>query len=504
MNENFEPLDERLKSADPAKRFDSMPDSSLVEKATREPNKPSWRWQFQSRLQRLATVGVAAAAATAFVIPSVLGGSGTAPLIQLSAAGGQASQGAAAGAESLSRGQSAGINADQAKIALYPWVQYEYQYTDAGLSAQSGSGHIYQLVPKLPISQIADALRDQLGAKGSLQRGGTPDWPYYFIGSSDPYAPMDEAENAAVWSKPVVTINPAEGSNSIPYFSYNDNSAQPTWNCRGGTGEAGTAGGESGSVVEPKPSDTSVIDPGIVEPCEPVIPADAVPLNQSAAKAKAIALFEALGYQVGTSVKKTDSDYLWLQVQQDEWNLTITGYLVVAGSVVNQSISLQWSVATGKLAWVSGMVAKAKDMGTFDLQSPKQAMARLSDYRWSGDFWADWNSFQWSTATQGGVMLTDDMVRDNSVVATEPAAVPAPDDLSSPMPEPTPTVKVVNIAVSRATPTLLGVWDADQRIWLVPGYLFYDSTGYVGNAFAVADGVLKLPDYSQMPQPMTK
>lgn len=500
MNENFNSLDERLKAADPAASHTELPGEDLLYRAAERAEegkksgrrKPRLTWQFQTQLQRVAVAGVAAVAVTAFALPSIVGGSNPRPLITV---GGSAPQGSGVGAEAgasqIGGAQTANLKISDAKMSvMMPWVQYEYHYTDAGLSTATGRDNIYQLVPKLGVSDIADALRTALGVKGKLQLGGTDEWPYYFIGALDPYNTKTEAENLEVWKHPVVTINPVGGSNTIPYFSYSDSSAQPGYDCPTVDGALYVQGDSTGSDMAPVPT-----EPGTTDPCKLILPSDAAPVDKSAAKASSITLFKALGYSVGNGVKNTAEDYLWLQTTEDDWNYNVTGWLVVDGKVVTQSISASWSVHTGKLSSVSGMVGKAKNMGAYDLLSPQQAMNRLDQNRWGGDFWADWNNFKWSDElNQGFVAIDDSMARD--AIGTESSS-------SDPAPEPTPSIKVVSLKLTRSTQTLMGVWDADQRLWLVPGYLYFDATGYVGNAFAVQDGVLQLPDYSQI-QPMTK
>jgi hypothetical protein len=60
----------------------------------------------------------------------------------------------------------------------------------------------------------------------------------------------------------------------------------------------------------------------------------------------------------------------------------------------------------------------------------------------------------------------------------------------------------LNATVTRAESTSLMIWDSSNGRWLVPGYNFYDETGYLGSAFSVVDGVIKIEAPSN--QPMTK
>jgi hypothetical protein len=70
----------------------------------------------------------------------------------------------------------------------------------------------------------------------------------------------------------------------------------------------------------------------------------------------------------------------------------------------------------------------------------------------------------------------------------------APTDGPVATPEPMPSPKIVNISIERAKSALMVVYAADGSIWFVPGFVFYDATGYVGNVLSVVEGVIKLPE----------
>ena len=482
-----DPIDAKLKKADPAKRYNGKlgPDflDGVVEGAkARKSGEPQFQIRFQNSMQRGLAIGAAAVLALAIVVPTVLHIGGDKALIQVAISGNRGGM----AAKSLVAGKVAvGNLADDVQARCFDcFGTAQYEYADAGLSDTAGSAHVYQMVPKGSPQDLGSVLGAAFDQVGSVHRSSAQGQEAYYFGDLDPFAVhKGDTSTDEYWMKPQVVIY---WGASNPSWSYSDPTANVQWACEDST--VGTGGSDSGAAA---PDDS-----GTSEPCKPVIPADAKPISVKDAKAQAIELFKKLGYEVGTVAKHTSSDYLMVKVNADDWNLTVTGFLVVEGQVTNQQIGFYWDAKTGKLAGASGMYSSAKDMGLFPLSSPAAALSRLKNFAWSGDFWADWENFKWSANLNGGMIVTDDMVPVDQPVPVESGAT------GEPMPVPTP--KTVTLSISRSEQTLMGLWDTNQISWLVPGYLYFDDSGYVGNAFAVADGVISVPDYADGVMPMTR
>lgn len=487
-SESQNPIDARLKQADPAKRYRGKPGAaflaSAIESAKDEARKPArTRFSFQNSLQRGLAIGAAAVLALAIVVPSALNFGKNPALINVSI--------------SAERGGSAAMASDAAGKKLPGYASMEcfgcgftsYSYQDGGLSKEAGSAHIYQMVPMGDPATLGKVLAATFGQKGELKLSKAPDQETYYFGDIDPLA-VTKADNRTdeFWSSAQTLIY---WSKSNPSWNFNDPSAMVQYSCGeadkatdGGasSGASGADGSPSANPGEPTP------DP---EPCKPIIPADAKPISSSDAKQAGMALFRGLGYEVGTTAKHTANPYLMVQVHQDEWNMTVTGFLVVEGHVTNQQIGINWDSKTGKLASAWGMYSKVKDVGAYSLVSPAAALPRLTNFAYSGDFWADWDNFKWSTNMNGMVSMEGDVGVMPGEAPSEPEVV-------------TQTPTITQITVTRSEFTLMGLWATDGVSWLVPGYLYFDDTGYVGNTLAVEEGVVSVPDYGSGVVPMTK
>lgn len=212
--------------------------------------------------------------------------------------------------------------------------------------------------------------------------------------------------------------------------------------------------GESGATDESSTGGEAVEPLPICE--QPVATPELIP-SESELKNEAFALFSSTGYN-GT---KAD-----VRVQRDEWG----AYAYAAYEVAGQKVGIEWSAgwgSDGELSWASGhSVEVTKVDGDFGTISASAAVDRLN----AGGWW-------------GG--LPSEFYQAN--MATDAIAYPTGKE-----------GEVVDVEVTAATPALLTVYDATGNVWLVPGYAMTHSLGWVEAVISVEDGVIALPDYSDV------
>jgi hypothetical protein len=193
-----------------------------------------------------------------------------------------------------------------------------------------------------------------------------------------------------------------------------------------------------------------------------------------------------------------------------------------------------------------------------------------NSYRYSGTSGLNWNDIKWSDYTYGGFRNLDSKLQDkiwacatfpdnwtpnasgdgsgsgstdgssggSTTPVEPPVATDAPTDAptavatAEPSAEPTatteptdsPTVEprpgcdlptdpktgiaLLKSTITRADSALVLIYGNDDNQWLVPGFDFYDETGYVSSVFSVVDGVIDISEPTVMPMddgaPMTK
>lgn len=186
--------------------------------------------------------------------------------------------------------------------------------------------------------------------------------------------------------------------------------------------------------------------------------------TKAEATAEAVKIFKSIGFNV---------DPADVRVQSDVWGAWASAALQLNGEDTPIEYSVSWS-SIGKLASVSGHSAKFVDKGEFKTISPKQAVERLSDWRFSGSISSSAYDKYFSQTSQ--VM---------------PLGSPEPGTKDLPVAEPTPTTVVVEL--NKAVKTHVMIWDASGETWLVPGYIFIGDGSYISPVFSLEDGVVALP-----------
>lgn len=426
-------IDKRLKAADPAKPV-SLSDSLLTKAAE---GKSASRLKMPNL--RLS-IGVLAGATAIFIAVPLLNFSGSSSgLIQL---GGNAQQGATG-----SRSAAGMLSTAQDEIGGKMMMPnpFSYQYlAGADLSSEASRGSVYQLVLSGSAESVLTQAAKSLGVSGSAFQPeySTPEYPTYLIGSRD-----GTAESVAVtWT----------GTGN---WWYNNPAAYPAPDC------AEFAKADDGSeycnrYVEQKP--TPELQP-----------------TKAEMTSQAMKIFSATGLKV------TAGD---ISTTTNEWGSSAFASLQIDGQDSPIEWSLFWS-ANGTLSSASGHSVTLVDKGDFDTVSARDAVSRMSDWRYSGSIAQSlWAKYQ-SNVQSPAIAYDSPVARDGEPAVLEPSV------------EPTPTV--VTVTVNKSVKTPMMIWDSSGGAWIVPGYLLIGDQGWLTPVFSLEEGVVTLPAPAEI-TPMVK
>ncbi|MFM7030143.1 MAG: hypothetical protein ACKOWK_03655 [Micrococcales bacterium] len=420
-----------------------------------------------------------------------------------------------------------------------------------GLSDQTGSGHIYQLVALASNKVLAQRLADFVGIDSLALSSDANGYEYYGSqaaadGTPRPDGYSDPNVGKGIQDQPLSTDKYASVSGQVGQasgFNFNDNAAYGWGFCHQG--------------MTPVPNYCADLK-------KQPLP------SLSAATDYAASAIEALGMQTGTSLANTpNGGYLLTAMPNtpssggniayasadgststgsgsssgssaEQTGVTVTGNLVVDGQITGTTSYFYWYEGVSRVASFGGTLAKVVDRGSFDTISAKATLERLNQNYYQGSVylspdtkWRD-NSYGggvaspltkeiWACITTGpktpvqpdtqSVPPVDASSAPGGPVATsEPA--PAPSDSASASDAPAPSespscnlqmngeIPQADITVTRAEDALVQLWDSNGGTWLVPGFNFYDETGYLASAYSVVDGVIDTTPPTSAP--MTK
>lgn len=443
MNEKSlnESIDARLKNADPVAVV-TLDDQLVSEATTSKPGK--YRNPLANRFfagfsparNRFAFVGVAAVAVTLIAAPLVgLGSNNTGALITLAEAGTTK-----ASETSMAVGGPAstdGVGGTNDKMMIFNPFTYEFS-AGASLSTATGKGHVYQAqlvsTPEAVLAKIAKAL----GVQGSVSEAeySSSEYPMFTVGRQD-------------GTSKSVTI----AWNGTGNWWFNNPLAYTQPDClKFAKAEDGTEFCES--FVEQKPTP------------------ELLPSN-SEALAQALRIFESTGF-------KTSAENV--SITANEWGVYASSSMQVDG----QDTSIEWNVswsAAGEIASVTGHSVRFIDRGEFTTISQKDAVSRVSDWRYSGaiasSLWA-----KYSPAIDSGAIAYDEQPALGQD-AIDPGFIGTPETSAPP--------KVVQIEIIQAVKAMMAISDSSGGIWIVPGFIMIGDQNWLTPVFSLQEGVVQLP-----------
>lgn len=330
---------------------------------------------------------------------------------------------------------------------------YNYLASDS-LSIESGTGKVYELQlsgePKIILQRVADAL----DVEGSISEPeySTSQYPVFIIGSKDGTG----ASATINWS----------GTGS---WWFNDPQAYPMPDCKNWN----SADDGSKYCVE---YEEQIPTPNLLPTKEQMI-------------VQAAKIFATTGHRV---------DSTEIQTSSSDWGASAYASLQIGG----QDSPIEWTVSwgpTGKIGSVSGHSVKAIDRGDFKTISDKAAVARISDWRYSGQLaQSSWTKYQ---SNPGGEAIAFDGIAKSlpSQKNTDAESTTEPAPEQSPEPSPTP----ITVTIDKAIKAQLMIWDKSGKPWLVPGVMLFADKGWLYPVFNLEAGVVELPDPVEI-SPMLK
>lgn len=326
-----------------------------------------------------------------------------------------------------------GVAGDEAKMMMPNPFSYKY-LAGANLDDKTGTGRVFELQLIGEPRNILKTVAKAMGVSGEVYEPeySTKEYPAFAIGSKDGTGESVNIyfsgtgnwwyNNSAAWNSPMMPV----------------------------CGEPTTEGDISCTGPEPTPE--------LLPTREEIL--------QDASR-----IFTATGLEVTQDQ---------INVSMNEWGATASASM----QIDNQNSPIEWSVSWGSnglIASVSGHSVKPIDRGEFPTISTKEAVSRMSDWRYSGQL-AQWVWAKYQPEFGGGMIAYDDLA-ENSQIST--------DDSQEPRPEPSPST--ITVTINQAETVQVMIWDKQGHAWIVPGYILIGEKGWITPVFSLNDGVVELP-----------
>jgi len=351
------------------------------------------------------------------------------PLIELNATGASPQMG---------RGSSLAAEGASDKMMMPNPFSYTY-IAGEKLSNQGGSGKVYKVTLEGDPQDLLTKIAKTLGISGSIYESdySTAEFPTFQIGSKDGTGPS-------------AVINWAGTGN----WWFNDPGAYPSAKCN--SFQIADDGAEYCAGYEEQKA-----TPGLIPSKNEIL-------------AAAVKMFNATG------LKATASD---IRIDISEWGASASASLKIDGNETPIEWYMNWG-SNGKIGSVSGNSVRFVEQGTLNTISEKAAVARMSDWRYSGQISNSiWTKYAPPVRSGEPGMIAYDTPVENGET-TEPTSSPEP--VSSPKP--------ILVTVNEAHAVSMLIWDKGGNAWLVPGYVLIGDQGWLTPVFALEDGVVALPD----------
>jgi hypothetical protein len=443
MNEKDlnESIDARLKKADPVAHV--ALDDALVLKATEE--KASWAMggkssasNFSPTKNRFAFGAVAMAAVALVAAPLIgLGNNSSGALITLGANAPATTNSSGSYRATGSLGAPEDASGASDKMMMINPFTYEFS-AGSELSTETGKGHVYKAelvgTPESVLAKVAKAL----GLQGSVTEAeySTKEYPQFIVGSQD-----GKSSSAAIsWS----------GTGN---WWFNNPLAYPQPDC----------------LKLVKAEDGS-------EYCESYAEQKLTPElmpSKSEAVAQALKIFRNTGLETSAAE---------IAFTSNEWGAYATSAMKVDGQVTSIEWSVSWGT-NGEIASVSGHSVKLVDQGEFNTISAKDAVDRISDWRYSGSISGALYSKYAPAIDMPAIAYSEPVTAESSEPST------GGEDVAPSMPAP----QVVKIDITKAVEAMMAIWDSAGGTWIVPGYIMIGEQNWLTPVFSLQDGVVELP-----------
>jgi len=338
---------------------------------------------------------------------------------------------------------NASVTADCAEVNKYcndtgllSQINIDWQLSLAdSVTADAGQGHVYQLQGLDDVSTLASLLSSEFGInqpiKSSHEDSG---YDYYKAGSmKQKYLVVTESKYATA-------------------FDYQNQQAGAWYGC------------QHNYIPEGVDCDSAVFEE---------MPTD----NEAIAYTKS--LMSKMGITGGTNLKDLKTgDYLIksyaLNYGQGITHMGTRSQLVIDGFATSASeFQVSWTIGSNQVENVNGTLYKLTDRGAFSTQTARDSYDRLNGYVTYGSF-KD-SALKLSKKSREG-MSQDELERLYDIVKSQKNQ----------------TSVAVPVELTRAEAAPVTIYDSHRMTWIVPGYNFYDETGYFGSVMSLNSSYLNI------------
>jgi hypothetical protein len=342
-------------------------------------------------------------------------------------------------------GANTSVTADCAEVNKYcndtgllSQIKIDWQLSLAGsVSADAGQGHVYQLEALDDISAIATLLSSELGIDQPVKNShddSSNGFDYYTAGSMNhKYIKFAASKYGTA-------------------FDYQNPKASAWYGC------------QHNYIPEGVDCATTVFEEMPTE-------------NESIAYTKS--LMSKIGITGGTNLKDLKTgDYLIksyaLNYGQGITHMGTRSQLVIDGFATSASeFQVSWTIGSNQVENVNGILYKLTDRGTLPTQSAKETYNRLNGYVTYGSF-KD-SALKLSKKSREG-MSQDELERLYEIGKSQKVQTGVP----------------VIVELTRAEAAPVTIIDDHRMTWIVPGYNFYDETGYFGSVMSLDDSYISM------------
>jgi hypothetical protein len=339
-------------------------------------------------------------------------------------------------------GANTSVTADCATVNKYcndtgllSLLKIDWQLSLAGgVTADAGQGHVYQLQGLDDVSPLATLLSSELGIDQPIKTSHDDSEYYYKAGS------MKQKYLVVAASKYATA------------FDYQNQQAGAWYGC------------QHNYIPEGVDCATTVFDEMPTE-------------NEAIAYTKS--LMSKMGITGGTNLKDLKTgDYLIksyaLSYGQGIAHMGTRSQLVIDGFATSASeFQVSWTVGSNQVENVNGTLYKLTDRGVFSTQSAKETYNRLNGYVTYGSF-KDAAPKLSKKSREG--MSQDELERLYEIGKSQKVQTGVP----------------VTVELTRAEAAPVTIIDDHRMTWIVPGYNFYDETGYFGSVMSLDDSYISM------------
>jgi len=335
------------------------------------------------------------------------------------------------------------VSADCAEVNKYcndtgllSQIKIDWQLSLAhSVTADAGQGHVYQLQGLDDVSTLANLLSSEFGINQPIKTSHEDSgYDYYKAGS------MKQKYLVVTASKYATA------------FDYQNQQAGAWYGC------------QHNYIPEGVDCDSAVFEE---------MPTD----NEAIAYTKS--LMSKMGITGGTNLKDLKTgDYLIksyaLNYGQGIAHMGTRSQLVIDGFATSASeFQISWTIGSNQVENVNGTLYKLTDRGAFSTQTARDSYDRLNGYVTYGSF-KD-SALKLSNKSREG-MSQDELERLYDIVKSQKNQ----------------TSVAVPVELTRAEAAPVTIYDSHRMTWIVPGYNFYDETGYFGSVMSLNSSYLNI------------